>query len=157
MEWIPIVGIVSSSVMVVLVVYFVTRGRARKTEVQAEVQSRLIDRFGSAPELIEFLQSPAGKEFVSGVQSAPALLTRERILTGFSRAIILTMLGIAFTGLALVYGDYDNPLPFFAAIFLALGVGYLLATFVSWRLSKQLPGGDAFPAPSQSTDQTVRS
>jgi hypothetical protein len=151
MELIPIFGILSSSAMVVLIVYFVSRSKARRAEVQAEVQTRLIDRFGSAPELIEFLQSPAGRQFVNGVQSAPALLTRERILSGFSRAIVLSMLGAAFLGLTLWY-DEDFAVP--ASIILALGIGYLLATFVSWRLSRNLHGGDIF---NPSADQTVRS
>lgn len=154
MELIPILGILSSSAMVVLIVYFVSRAKARRAEVQAEVQTRLIDRFGTAPELIDFLQSPAGRQFVSGVQSAPGVLARERILTGFSRSIVLTTLGLAFLGLAILYGDYDNPLPFFAAIFLALGIGYLLATWVSWRLSKHLHGGDVL---NPAADQPVRS
>jgi hypothetical protein len=154
MELIPIFGIIFSSVTTVLIVYFISRARSRRAEVQAEVQTRLIDRFGSAPELIEFLQSPVGKQFVSGVQSAPAVLARERILSGFTRAIVLTMLGLAFVGLTILYGEYDNPLPFFAAVFLALGIGYLLATFVTWRLSRQLHGADLFQQPA---DQTVRS
>jgi hypothetical protein len=145
MELIPIFGILSSSAMVVLIVYFVSRGRARRAEVQAEVQSRLIDRFGSAPELIDFLQSPAGRQFVSGVQSAPALLARERILSGFSRAIVLSMLGAAFIALTIFYDD-DFAVP--AAILFSLGVGYLLATFVSWRLSKTLHGADVFTPPA---------
>ena len=148
MELIPIISVISSSVMIVLIVYFITRSRARRAEVQAEVQTRLIDRFGTAPELVEFLQSPAGRQFVSGVQSAPEALTRERVLSGFTRAIILSMLGLAFVVLTFFYGmDHDNPLPFFAAIFLALGIGYLLATFVSWRLSKHLHGGDVLTPP----------
>ena len=151
MELIPIFGILSSSAMVVLIVYFVSRSKARRAEVQAEVQTRLIDRFGSAPELIEFLQSPAGRQFVNGVQSAPALLTRERILSGFSRAIVLSMLGAAFLGLTFWYDD-DFAVP--ASIILALGIGYLLATFVSWRLSRNLHGGDIF---NPSADQTARS
>jgi hypothetical protein len=145
MELIPIFGILSSSAMVVLIVYFVSRGRARRAEVQAEVQSRLIDRFGSAPELIDFLQSPAGRQFVSGVQSAPALLARERIVSGFSRAIVLSMLGAAFLALTFFYDD-DFAVP--AAILFSLGVGYLLATFVSWRLSKTLHGADVFTPPA---------
>ncbi|HEX6098273.1 MAG TPA: hypothetical protein VF432_18245 [Thermoanaerobaculia bacterium] len=145
MELIPIFGILSSSAMVVLIVYFVSRGRARRAEVQAEVQSRLIDRFGSAPELIDFLQSPAGRQFVSGVQSAPALLARERILSGFSRAIVLSMLGAAFIALTFFYDD-DFAVP--AAILFSLGLGYLLATFVSWRLSKTLHGADVFTPPA---------
>ena len=93
MVWIPIIGILSSSAMVVLVVYFVTRARQRRVEAQVEMQSKLIDRFGSAPELVSFLQSPAGRQFVTGVQSAPDVLTRERILSGFTRAIVLSSLG----------------------------------------------------------------
>ncbi len=147
MVWIPIVSVLSSSAMIVMVVYFVTRGRARRAEVQAEVQSRLIDRFGSAPELIEFLQSPAGKQFVHGVQSVPAMLTRERILSGFTRSIILSMLGAAFLGLTFFY-DSDFAVP--ASILFSLGLGYLIATFVSWRLSRDLHGGDVF-RPSDST------
>ncbi len=151
MDMIPIIGVLSSSAMVVLIVYFVTRARARRTEVQAEVQTRLIDRFGSAPELIEFLQSPAGRQFVHGVQSAPAILTRERILSGFTRSIVLTMLGVAFLGLTFFYDD-DFAVP--AAIVFSLGLGYVIATFVSWRLSRNLHGGDVL---SPNTDQTVRS
>lgn len=151
MELIPILGILSSSAMVVLIVYFVSRGKARRAEVQAEVQSRLIDRFGSAPELIEFLQSPAGRQFVSGVQSAPALMARERIMSGFSRAIILTMLGAAFLGLTFFY---DDDFAIVAAILFSLGVGYLLATWVSYKLSQKMHGSDVFTAPA---DQSIRS
>ena len=139
MELIPILGILSSSTMVVLIVYFVSKARQRKAEVQAEVQAKLIDRFGSAPELIDFLQSPAGRQFVSGVQSAPAVYARERILSGFTRAIVLSMLGAAFLGLTFFY-DEDFAVP--ASILFCLGVGYLIATFVSWRLSSHMLGGD---------------
>lgn len=131
MEMIPIIGILSSSAMVVLIVYFVSRSRQRRAEVMAEVQTRLIDRFGTAPELIEFLQSPTGRQFVTGVQSAPAFLARERVVSGFSRAIILSSLGAAFLGLTFFY-DHDFAVP--AAIVFAVGIGYLLATIVSWRM-----------------------
>ena len=147
MEFIPIIGILSSTAMVVLIVYFVSRSRQRKAEVQAEVQSRLIDRFGSAPELITFLQSPAGRDFVSGVQSAPAQYARERIMSGFTRAIVLSMLGVAFLALTFFYDD-DFAVP--AAIVSSLGVGYLLATVVSYRLSTRMHGGDVLAPPNAS-------
>lgn len=141
MIWIPIVGIVFSSAMVVLVVFFVTRGRQRRVEAQVQMQARLIDRFGTAPELIEFLHSPAGRQFVSGVQSAPAALTRERILSGFTRSIVLTMLGAAFLFLTFMY-ENDFAVP--AAILFSLGIGYFLATLVSYKLSaKYLQQEDA--------------
>jgi hypothetical protein len=139
MEFIPIIGMLSSTAMIVLIVFFVSRSRQRRAEVQAEVQSRLIDRFGTAPELIQFLQSPAGREFVSGVQSAPAHYARERIMSGFSRSIILSTLGAAFLILTFAYNS-DFAVP--AAILFSLGVGYFLATLVSYRLSARMLGGD---------------
>src|SRR4051812_15999740 len=105
MEWIPIVGIISSFGATVLVVYFVTRARQRRVELQAEMQAKLIDRFGSAPEMVTFLQSPAGREFVAGVQTTPVNLTRERVLGGFTRSIILTSLGVAFLFLTFYEDD----------------------------------------------------
>jgi len=135
MDMIPIIGIVSSSVTTVLIVYFVTKARQRRVEVQAEMQSRLIDRFGSAPELVQFLHSSAGRTFVSGVQGAPAAMTRERLMSGFSRAIVLTMLGVAFLFLTF-YDNKDWAIP--AAIILFLGIGYLIATYVSYKLSAKL-------------------
>ena len=138
--WIPLMGMITSTVMVVLIVYFVAHSRQRRAEIQAEVQTRLIDRFGSAPELVEFLQSPAGRQFVSGVQSAPAALARERIMGGFTRAIVLSALGAAFLGLTFFYDD-DFAVP--AAILFSLGIGYLIATLVSYRLASRMIGEGA--------------
>lgn len=137
--WIPVIGMITSTLMVVLIVYFVARSRQRRAELQAEVQTKLIDRFGSAPELIEFLQSPAGRQFVSGVQGVPGAMARERIMSGFTRSIVLSMLGVAFLALTFFYND-DFAVP--AAILLSLGIGYFLATMVSYRLSSRM--GDVF-------------
>lgn len=132
MELIPILGMIGSFTMVVMVVWIVANSRQRRVEIHAEVQSKLIDRFGTAPELVSFLQSPAGREFVTGVQSSSALLTRERIMSGFTRSIVLTMLGTAFLCL-MFWVDDDWAVP--AAIVFFLGLGNLLATFVSYRMS----------------------
>jgi hypothetical protein len=146
--WIAIMGMITSTAMIVLVVYFVARARQRRAELQAEVQTKLIDRFGSAPELVDFLQSPAGRQFVSGVQGVPGALARERIMSGFTRSIMLSTLGAAFLGLTF-FSNEDFAVP--AAILLSLGIGYFIATFVSWRLSAQMAGGDVFH-PNQTTN-----
>jgi hypothetical protein len=141
--WIPIIAILSSSTMVILVVYFVTRARQRRAEAQVEMQGKLIDRFGSAPELINFLHSPAGRQFISGVQSAPETMTRERILSGFTRAVVLTSLGMAFLFLTF-FSDEDWAVP--ASIVFALGVGYFLATLISYKLSAKVRAGELEPS-----------
>jgi hypothetical protein len=137
--WIAIMGMLTSTAMVVFIVYLVARSRQRRVEIQAEVQTKLIDRFGSAPELVDFLQSPAGRQFVSGVQGVPGALARERIVSGFTRSIVLSMLGAAFLILTFAYND-DFAVP--AAILLSLGVGYFIATFIAYKLSANMLGGD---------------
>jgi len=135
MEWIPIVGMLSSFGSAVLIVYFVTRARQRRVELQTEMQAKLIERFGSAPDLVTFLQSPAGREFVAGVQVAPVNQTRERILRGLTASIVLTALGAGFLLLTFVVDDgFVVP----GTIVISLGLGYFVATIVSWRLSASL-------------------
>jgi hypothetical protein len=142
MIWIPIIGTVATGVTVVLVVFFVTRGRQRRVEAQVQMQAKLIDRFGSAPELVDFLHSPAGRQFITGVQTAPEVLTRERIMSGFTRAMVLSSLGLSFLLLAVLY-DRDWSIP--AAIVLSLGIGYFLATFISYKLSARVHSGELGP------------
>jgi peptidoglycan/LPS O-acetylase OafA/YrhL len=143
MEMIPIIGILSSSAMVVLIVWLVTNSRQKRVEAQVQMQAKLIERFGSSPELIDFLQSPAGRQFVAGVQGAPVALTRERIMSGFTRAIIMTALGLAFVFIAFFDRDEDWIIP--ASIVFSLGIGYLIATFVTYRFSKSLRDDASLP------------
>ena len=134
MVLIPIFGIVASMIVTVFIVYYVFRTRQRKAELAAEVQSKLIDRFNNAPELIDFLQSPNGKQFVSGVQSANAHFARDRVISGVTRAIIVFALGLAFVVMAFgVDNDFWVP----AAILFCLGAGMLIASWVSYRLSQR--------------------
>jgi len=135
MEWIPIVGMLSSFGSAVLIVYFVTRARQRRVELQTEMQAKLVERFGSATDLVSFLQSPAGREFVAGVQVAPINQTRERILRGLTASIVLTALGAGFIFLTFLE-DRDFVIP--GTIVLSLGIGYFIATIISWRLSASL-------------------
>lgn len=141
-DWIPLFGMVTSTFTVVFIVYIVTTARTRRLEAQVQMQTKLIERFGSATELVEFLHSPAGRQFVAGVQSAPVAMARERILGGFTRSIILTALGVAFLAIGLVQGEDFWYVP--ASIILSLGVGYLLATYVAWRFARRLETGESF-------------
>ena len=135
-EWIPIIGILASSATAIMIVAVVSRSKQARVEAQVQMQSKLIERFGSAPELVQFLHSPAGQQFVNGVNTAPTYFARERIVSGFTRAIILTALGLAFVFLAAFQDDSGWIVP--AAIVFALGLGYLAATFVTYRFAAKV-------------------
>lgn len=137
-DWIPIFGIVFGTIAWVIVVLAFFWARSRRLQQQAEVQSKLIDRFGSTPELISFLNSNAGRDFVNGVQTGTMYAARERVLSGVRKAIILSFLGLAFIALWLI--NDINGLAWPGVLLLALGLGYFVATYVSLSLSKRFGG-----------------
>jgi hypothetical protein len=157
-EIVPLFGIFFGTVSTLAIVWIIGRTRQKRFEVQAQVQTKLIERFGSAPELIDFLHSPAGREFVTGVQSAPAILTRERVISGVSRAIILVFVGLCFIGMYWALGDDDiRGLLVTASIFIFLGVGFLVASIVSFQLSKRFGFVEPYAPYASRTTETKES
>jgi hypothetical protein len=133
----------------ITIVLIVARARQRRLELRAEVQSKLIERFGSAKEMVDFLHSQAGQDFVTGVQTGSRVVAGERVLGGIRRAIILSFAGLGCLALWGVTRDIGWVFPGF--ILLALGVGYLVAAIVSMRLSSRLGA----PSAMERTDVSV--
>src|SRR5687768_6687572 len=132
-ESIAVLGIVLGNALFFFLIWAFYRMRQRRFELQAELQAKLIDKFGSASELVTFLQSPAGRQFVHGVQTGASAVTHERVIAGIRKAIILSFLGL---GLLAIWGvSGAHWLSWFGLLFLALGLGFLAAAVVSMRLS----------------------
>jgi hypothetical protein len=131
---IPIVSVICVFTMVVLVVWFISRTKQRQARYRADVQSKLIDKFNSAPELAEFLSSPAGKQFVSDFHQPVRASAHDRILSGVKWSLILTFIGIALIVARFSGEDSDLIIP--GGILIALGVGWAIATVISYRLSR---------------------
>lgn len=132
---VPVVAVTGFYIMVSLVVWAVSRGRQARAKMQAEVQTRMIDKFSSAPEFISFLQSDAGKQFASTFEEVPRAHARDRILGGVTRSLVLTILGLGFLAICLTEAR-DSGFIITGCILLSLGLGYTIATIVSYRLSK---------------------
>lgn len=133
---------------VVVIFIMVMRTRRRRLELQAEVQSKLIDKFGTAQELVDFLHSRAGREFVSGVQSGVSGVAREKVASGFKRSILVSALGLAFLVLWGVTGQDGLAYP--GVLLLALGLAYFGASYVSLKMT----AADVPPASSASPTRT---
>ncbi|HUJ12995.1 MAG TPA: hypothetical protein VL284_04315 [Thermoanaerobaculia bacterium] len=129
--WIPVISITGSFVMVVMIVWFASRGKQRKAELRAEVQMKLIDKFGNASEFVQFLESPAGKQFLD----QPRQRTRERALGNITGALVCTFIGLAFTACAIVFRDAGFMVPGF--ILLGIGIALFISSAISWKLDRQ--------------------
>ena len=134
---IPIVISTGFFVMVAFIVWAKANSQAQQARYNADVQTKLIERFGSGPELIDFLRSPEGQQFATGISKLPKLAARDRVVGGFTRAIFLTFLGLAF--LVLCFTEMENPGFLIAgAILTALGLANLVSAIVSLKLSKRM-------------------
>src|SRR5947207_4579420 len=120
--------------MVVWIVWLSVSAKNRRMQAQTEVQIKLIERFGTSKEFIEFLQSPAGQRFVSGVEVTTALYARDRIIRGFGTGIVISLLGLGF--LAIWVFDNHGGFIYPGFILLGLGLGFFISALVSLKLSK---------------------
>ena len=130
----PLAAMMGSFAVAIIAIISIFWTRLRKAELQAQVQAKLIDRFSSAPELIDFLKSPTGQEFVSGVKAQQAAVVSRKVIGGIRGAVFLAVLGIGF--LALWGLAHEEGFMYPGVILLALGGGMFLSTLVSVKLSR---------------------
>jgi hypothetical protein len=115
-----------------------TRKRRDRIQAQAELNRRLLDKFGSAQEIVEFFETPGGAQLMESLASdreAPA----NAILRSTHRGIILAIVAVGCLGLAWYYRADENPLLVIGVLLLCLGIGFLVSAVVSHQLSKSLP------------------
>lgn len=111
--------------------------RYKIARVQAESQTKLMEKFGSSQEFIAYMQTEAGKRFL---ESATIERTRSnpfgRILGAVQAGLILVTIGVGFLFLRNPVPDAAQAFLVFGTLAVALGVGFLLSATASFVLSK---------------------
>lgn len=110
--------------------------RSNVAKVQAELQSKLLDRFGSSQELLDYLGSEAGQRFLeaSTIERAKPL---GRILGSLQVGVILTLVALALLFLYWQFPGIGEPAVGLGILCLALGLGFLISAAVSYALLKR--------------------
>ena len=128
----------------------------RLARVQTEAHTKLLDRFSGSDELLAYVQSPAGSQFL---QSAPIALDPgtsrrlaapvSRILWSVQAGLIILTAGFAFNFLSSrVDADVQQGFYVFGVLALAIGAGFILSAGVAYFLSRQLGLFDPPAAPA---------
>jgi hypothetical protein len=145
---IPIIISITFFGMVAFIVWAGTNAKNRRASLQADVQTRLIDKFSNAPEFVDFLNSDTGKQFLTGVDKMPQLMARDRIVGGIRNGVILTLLGLAFIAIWIADSNIGFMYPGF--ILAGLGIGFFISTLISLKMSQKfgLIGNDT-PTPRE--------
>jgi hypothetical protein len=116
-------------------IIFTTIRRYKTAKLQAEVQTKLLEKFGSGQELLAYVQSDAGKRFLESLameQRTPY----GRILGAAQAGVILVLLGLALLFLRGRVSGAEEGFLVSGTIILSLGVGFGLSAALSYFLSK---------------------
>lgn len=114
---------------------FSTIRRYKTTMLQAGLQTKLLEKFGSGQELLAYVQSDGGKRFLES-------LTMEhrtpygRILGAAQASMVLVVLALALLFLRGRVSGGEDAFLVFGTILLSLGVGFGLSAALSYYLSK---------------------
>jgi len=124
---------------IVTVVVNSMRQRAN-TRTRLETYNKLIDKFSSAPELIEFLRSDAGLRFIEEQTiepSQPLTKIMSSIRLGVSLALVgLGTLFVSNTWSGELGNELYTALALAGTIALTAGSGFIIAAAISYKLCK---------------------
>ncbi len=112
----------------------VNRRLRENTRAWADVQTRLIDKFGSADEVVRYLEGDAGRRLLDG-QTNGSGSPHARILDSIHTGLLVLLGGIGLVAAGVVGHDEVRELvQILGMIAMILGVGFLASAGVSWFL-----------------------
>ena len=115
---------------------FTTFRRYKIAKLQAEVQSKLIEKLGSGQELLAYGQTESGRKLLESVRVESTSSVHTRIIGALQTAIVMASLGIALLLLRGRVPEAEPGLLVFGTIFTMLGSGFAVSSAASYYLSK---------------------
>lgn len=134
------------------------------SRTQSEVHNKILDRFSTSEQLLDYIRTPAGGKFL---ESAPIPLYAERpasrrtstlaarILWSVQLGVVIVVVGLGMLLLSAVF-EKDSSQGLFAlgTIALCVGVGFIASAAVSLKLSRRLGLWEDGGAPPEAVDGT---
>ena len=133
---IPVTFFIAIAVTIIRVNSVSNRRREVEARSQAEVHNRLIEKFGTSKEFIDFMQTDGGRSFLKPVVVANPAAPYRKILGSITAGVILTMFGIALLIMNVVAFEQEEGMIGGGVLFVMIGLGFLASAAISYRLSK---------------------
>ena len=134
--------------LIAWIVFVFVDGRRRREQlkVTSEFNAKILEKMGSTAEFGAFLETEGGRRFMKSLTiEGPSAKTR--MLGSTQTGIVSTSIGIALLILGGIFYYLRDGLWVIGGIVTACGIGFLVSTLASYRLSKSLglldAGGDA--------------
>jgi hypothetical protein len=115
----------------------------RLSRIQTETHAKLLDRLTSNEDVLAYIQSPAGRQFLEGV---PAATPRQALSAPVNRILWSVQVGVilVLAGAGLMYArmyvidEVAQPLAVLGVLNVFLGSGFVLSSLVAYGLSRML-------------------
>lgn len=132
--------------MIAFIVHQLSRAATSRSQHRLEAHSKMLDRFGSSSEFVNFLHTAEGRRYLATVSSGAKKSQKEKVLGSVRIGIILVVLSAGLIAISFLIG-FERPLeePPFVIGFLGmfLGVGFLGSAAVSFWLARSWGMEDA--------------
>lgn len=107
----------------------------RAAQIHSELQNKLLEKFSSTDQILQYLESDAGSRFIESattVQADPY----KRVLSSVQFGSILTLAGLSFLFLAGRITGAEQDFMVLGTLCVALGLGFLVSAVISYFLSR---------------------
>src|SRR5215472_2954931 len=119
-------------------VFYLLFGSIRRKQ-QSSMQKHLLDKFASAHDFTEFVQSPAGQKYVAGFTDS-VTKPYASILNSLRIGIVLIFFGLAFFMIPVMPDAHEGPyvLRGIGTLLAMLGIGFVVSAAASYVIAKKL-------------------
>ena len=137
--FIPMVVSVGLFALVAWIVFVIADGRRRREQlkVTSEFHTKLLEKMGSTAEFGAFLETEGGRRFMK-LLTVEGPSAKTRMLGATQTGIVCTSIGVAMLILGGIFYYLRDGLWVMGGIITACGIGFIVSTLASYRLSKTL-------------------
>jgi hypothetical protein len=142
-------------IMIGWIVWVDARRRHNQSKIASEIHGKLLDKFASSQELVDFLQTNEGRRFLESA-GGPRANPLERVLKSIKLGVILTIVGLGWLLLGLTQRfDDEGALSLIGFLFESVGIGFLVSAAISYYFSKRwgLYAGTGLPRPDMAVSK----
>lgn len=114
-------------------------------KLQTDVHGKLMDRFGTSPELLTYMNTEVGKRFLEGApitvgldRAHPVPSPVARVLTPLQIGVVMSLLGAGLLFLRHSLPEDAAPLLVVGIVLLMPGLGFIISAGITWFLAKHL-------------------
>src|SRR5206468_4142245 len=134
---VPIVVALGLFIMIGWVAWVESRRKQVQAKMAGEVHAKLLEKFATSDELVNFLRTDEGRRFMANA-AGPGLNPLERILRSIKIGVVLVAIGVGWLLLGLTNRfDDEGALTLIGFVFESAGAGFLVAAGVSYYFSKK--------------------